>query len=260
MKTVRSILFYIILICATLVCGLSAILVSFITGRRDLAHLCGRAWANVNLWASGVTVRMQGLEKVQRDHPYIYAANHQSLFDIFVILGRLPVQFRWLAKEELFRIPILGQAMSAIGYIPIDRKDRHKAFESLNQAAVQVQNGTSIVIFPEGTRSSDGVLQDFKKGGFILAIKSQQPIVPITISGSFHILPKKSEWLIEPGIINMTIHPPVPTAGLGVKDRDGIIGIVREAIRRNLPLSEGGVLTDDEGQMHLADCRNKGTI
>jgi 1-acyl-sn-glycerol-3-phosphate acyltransferase len=150
------------------------------------------------------------------------------------------VQFRWLAKEELFRIPLFGHAMRSIGYIPIDRADRRKALESLATAAEQVRRGTSIVIFPEGTRSLDGVLQNFKKGGILLAIRSQQPILPISISGSHKILPKKGTIMIRPGTIRMTIGKPIPTRQLTVKDRDLLMERLREAIRMHLLKEEGG--------------------
>lgn len=248
MKTIRSLLFYTGLFLSTLILGTAATLVSFTTGRKEWGHLCGRLWGNINLRVAGVKVVLNGLEHIDPNQAYIYAANHQSWFDIFAILGKLPVQFRWLAKQELFKIPILGGAMSAIGYIPIDRSDRRKAFESLNRAAAQVQNGTSIVIFPEGTRSPDGVLQSFKKGGFILAIHSQQPLVPISISGSYRILPKQAGWELHPGVIEMTIGRPIPTAGYTTRDRDILISKVREAIRLHLTEREGGIFRHQDAK------------
>ncbi|MFP5213686.1 MAG: lysophospholipid acyltransferase family protein, partial [Acidobacteriota bacterium] len=110
----------------------------------------------------------------------------------------------------------------------------------------KIHNGTSIVIFPEGTRSPDGQLQEFKKGGFILAIKSQQPILPISISGSYRIFPKTGGWIINPGVMHITIGRPVPTAGLTMKDREELIATVRETIRKPLTISEGGELPDRE--------------
>ncbi|MBC7358694.1 MAG: 1-acyl-sn-glycerol-3-phosphate acyltransferase [Desulfacinum sp.] len=241
MRHVRTVLFYLTLVISTIVLGLSAIGIVLATRRSDWAHLCGRIWGNINLWAAGVRVEVMGLERLKPYRPAVYAANHQSWFDIFAILGKLPVQFRWLAKEELFRIPLFGHAMRMIGYIPIDRADRKKAFESLEEASRRVREGTSIVIFPEGTRSRDGVIQPFKKGGIILAIKSGQPIVPVSLSGSHAILPKGG-WLVRPGRIRMTIGDPIETAGFTMEDRDEVIFLVREAIRKYLTVQEGGVL------------------
>ncbi len=196
----------------------------------------------VNLVAAGVRVRLSGLERIEPKRAYIFASNHQGWFDIFSILAKLPVHFSWLAKEELFHMPVLGPAMRATGYIPIDRTDHRKALESMNRAAMRVRDGTSIVIFPEGTRSPDGVLQEFKKGGFMLAIKSQQPIVPVTISGSHGILPKKGDWVIHPGRISITLGNPIPTEGCSMKDRDWLMAEVRQAIRKFLGVREGGLL------------------
>ncbi|NSW87293.1 MAG: 1-acyl-sn-glycerol-3-phosphate acyltransferase [Syntrophobacteraceae bacterium] len=240
MAVIRSVFFYLVLIVSTFYMGIAAIITHRLTGRNEKPHLIGRLWARINLWAAGVKVKVRGLGNIDRNRPYVFAANHQSLFDIFVILGALPVQFRWLAKEELFRIFILGPAMTATGYIPIDRTDRRKAFESLNRAAEMVKGGVSVVIFPEGTRSPDGVMREFKKGGFILAIRSQQPIVPISISGSHHVLSKKGGWIIRPGVIEMTLGVPIPTRGIAPKDRDILAERVREAIGKHLRPEEAG--------------------
>ena len=254
-QVARSLFFYTTLFLSTIFLGILAILTVFITRRGDLAHLYGRLWSNVNLWAAGVRVIVRGLENIDPKSSYVYASNHQGWFDIFSIMGKLPVQFRWLAKEELYRIPILGQAMRLIGYIPINRSNHRKAFESLMRAAERVREGVSIVIFPEGTRSPDGTLQEFKGGGFVLAIISQRPIVPISLSGSYRILSKKGRRWINPGTVIMTIGKPIETKGLSMADRGKLMIQVREAIRENLTPSEGGVLSqivDEPGS--LARC------
>jgi 1-acyl-sn-glycerol-3-phosphate acyltransferase len=244
MNAVRSIWFYLVLVVSTILLGTMAILTARITRRSDLAHGVARAWGNLNLWAAGVSVEVRGLENIDGSSSYVYAANHQSWFDIFTLLGKLPVQFRWLAKAELFNLFVLGRAMRAAGYIPIDRGNRRQAFESMNVAAQCIKEGTSVVIFPEGTRSPDGILQDFKKGGFVLALHSQHPIVPISISGSHRILPKRGAWKIQPGRVQLTLGAPIPTAGLTTRERDELLKRVRDAIREHLPVREGGLLPD----------------
>jgi 1-acyl-sn-glycerol-3-phosphate acyltransferase len=245
-KIIRSSFYYAVLIISTVLFGSAAIITAFVTRNSNWAHLIGRSWGSVNLWAAGVKVRLKGLENLAPRQAYVFLSNHQGWFDIFTLLGKLPVQFRWLAKEELFKIPILGPAMRAAGYVPIDRGDRRKAVESLNVAATRVQSGTSVVIFPEGTRSPDGVLQEFKKGGFILAIKSQQLIAPITISGSHCVLPKRGDWKIQPGVIEVTIGKPISTMGLTIRDNDALMHTVRESIRQHLTPEEGGPLPEHE--------------
>jgi 1-acyl-sn-glycerol-3-phosphate acyltransferase len=204
----------VIAVCAlfsTAVCAVSAIAVSFFTRGGNLAHLVGRVWGRSILWASRIKVTVLGMEHIDPTAPYVYMANHQSMFDILTLLGYLPVQFRWLAKKELFKIPIFGYSMARVGYISIDRSNRRSAIESLNRAAKKIADGVSVVIFPEGTRSADGNLRAFKKGGFYLAIDSRQPIVPVVISGSHEIMPK-GVLRVRRGEITLSINPPVKTS------------------------------------------------
>jgi len=237
MRLLRSIFFYTILLISTIVFGTSCIIGAFV--HPTWPTWAAKAWGRVNLWAAGVKVRVTGGEELDPHSPYILTSNHQGWFDIFAALGYFPIRFSWLAKEELFKLPIFGRAMLAAGYIPIDRSDRRKAMISMNHAAEKIREGTSVFIFPEGTRSPDGVIREFKKGGFVLAAKSQQPIVPISISGSYRILPKHS-WIIQPGEIRIAIGRPVLTNGVDARSRDILMQTVREAIRSNLTAYEAG--------------------
>jgi 1-acyl-sn-glycerol-3-phosphate acyltransferase len=220
-----------------MILGSSAAIGSFVS--RAWPGIMAKAWGNVNLWAAGVKVNITGLENISNGGPYIFISNHQGWFDIFAALGKLPIRFSWLAKEELFRIPVLGVAMSRAGYIPIDRKDHRKALASMNRAAEVIRDGTSVFIFPEGTRSADGVMKDFKKGAFVLAAKSQQRLVPISISGSYRIL-LKGDWTIHSGEIGFSIGKPIETSGADSRSRELLIEKVREAIRANLTPEEAG--------------------
>jgi 1-acyl-sn-glycerol-3-phosphate acyltransferase len=237
MKLSRSVFFYVILVFCTIILGISAVIGSFLS--RRWPNLMAKVWGNINLWAAGVKVNIAGLENINSSGPYIFVSNHQGWFDIFAALGKLPVRFSWLAKEELFKVPILGLAMSRAGYISIDRKDHRKALTSMNRAAELIRNGTSVFIFPEGTRSTDGVIKDFKKGAFMLAAKSQQRVVPISISGSYRIL-LKNDWMIHPGEISFSIGNPIETTGTDSKSRDLLLEKVREAIRARLTPEEAG--------------------
>ncbi|MBW2609557.1 MAG: 1-acyl-sn-glycerol-3-phosphate acyltransferase [Deltaproteobacteria bacterium] len=186
-------------------------------------------WAKMILWVCGVKVKVKGLENVDSNSPRIYLSNHQSYFDIFTLLAGLPMDFKFLLKHELMKIPFLGSTMKRARYISIDRGDRRKALKSMNEAAEKIKNGDSVLIFPEGTRSTDGHVQPFKKGGFHLALKSGCDIVPVSIIGSRDIVPKGS-LRINRGTITMIIGRPVPVKDLLKRDMDGLIEQTRKAV------------------------------
>jgi 1-acyl-sn-glycerol-3-phosphate acyltransferase len=158
--------------------------------------------------------------------------NHLSNFDIPVILAHLKVQFRWLAKSELFRIPLFGFAMKRAGYISIDRSNRRSAFESLTKAAQIIRNGRSVLIFPEGTRSRDQSIKAFKKGGFVLAVESGVPIVPIVIHGTWRIM-SKNGLVIRPGNVTVEILDPIETKDYSRRTKDDLVERVRMVIVDN---------------------------
>ena len=204
----------------------------------EMAHLCARLWGKVALLANGVRVKVEGLEQLRDEGPYIFMANHQGSYDIFALLGQLPFQFKWLAKKEIFSIPILGWAMTTAGYISIDRDGTRETVEAMNKAAQKIQEGMSVVIFPEGTRSVDGSIQPFKKGGFTLAVKSKVPIVPIALAGSREIL-AKDRLAISPGNIRVRIGHPIETSHCSTKDRQTLMEEVREAISSQFKMISG---------------------
>src|SRR4030042_2839254 len=155
-----------ILIISTVILGTVAVFFSLFDSSGNLPHLVARLWGKIQLATTGTTVKVQGLENIDPIKSYILVANHQSNFDIFAFLGYLPIQFRWIAKAELFRAPFMGWAMSRIGYIAIERDSPKKAYRSMLQAAEQAKKGFSVLIFPEGTRRQEGTLQPFNKGLF----------------------------------------------------------------------------------------------
>ena len=223
---------------ATLVVGSMVILFSFFSRTGHGPHLLARGWANSILWVSRVKVVVTGLEKLDPARSYIYMPNHQSNADIPLLLGRLKVQFRWLAKAELFRIPLFGRAMRGVGYISIDRSDRKAAFESLERAARTIRQGTSVLIFPEGTRSRDERLLPFKKGGFVLAVDAGVPIVPIVIRGTREIIPK-GHFMIRPAPVSMEILDPVETSGYSRKTKDQLLAHIRSILQERLEQPQG---------------------
>jgi 1-acyl-sn-glycerol-3-phosphate acyltransferase len=165
-------------------------------------------------------------------------SNHQSNFDIPVLLAYLDTQFRWLAKAELFKIPIFGSSMKRAGYISINRSNRRSAFESLKEAARKIRNGVSVLIFPEGTRSRDGNIRAFKKGGFVLAVDSGVPVVPIVIHGTWSIMSKKG-IRIKPGNVVIEILKPIETSDYTRKTKDDLMGQVSQAICRSFEKGRG---------------------
>jgi len=196
-------------------------------------HWCSRIWSRVNLFLGGVRVEVKGVENVIKDGPQIFASNHQSICDILVLAGYLPLQFRWIAKKELFRIPFMGWHMSRGGYISIDRSSLTQSARSVREAAAQIRGGKSVVIFPEGTRSPDGHLQPFKRGAFSLAILSQVPVVPIAISGSHRVV-RKGSVRVRPGKIRVVIDKPIPTTDYTIRDKSILAEKVRSVILQNL--------------------------
>ncbi len=212
--------------------GALVILLSFLGPTRGILHLCARIWARGILTAAGVKVKVQGLENLRTDSPQILASNHQGYFDIFTLFAHIPIRFGWLTKKELFQIPIFGYAMKRFGNIRIDRSNREKALKSLKVAAQEIKEGNSIMMFPEGTRSPDGKIQPFKKGCYYLAEASGVAVVPISISGSFEIMPKK-HFLVTPGTIHLVIGRPLHVQGQYEKNRNGFTAQLRETIIRN---------------------------
>ncbi|KPK25333.1 MAG: acyl-phosphate glycerol 3-phosphate acyltransferase [Desulfobacterales bacterium SG8_35_2] len=214
----------------TLLISLIALYKTLLLGRGpDSVQGLAAWWASSICRVSGVEVTVAGTEQLDPEKPYIFAANHQSQFDIFVLQGFLGVNFRWLAKKELFRVPIWGTAMRRAGYIPIDRSHGRQAIKSLDKAAKKIRAGTSVIIFPEGTRSSDGKLHDFKAGAMVLAIKSGVPIVPVAIIGTYAILPK-GKLLMNPGKVRIRVGPPIETKNYSSRDKHQLAKVLQDDV------------------------------
>jgi 1-acyl-sn-glycerol-3-phosphate acyltransferase len=186
-------------------------------------------WSKGLLRAAGTPVEATGLEHVPRDVPLIYASNHTSLFDVWALSATLPGSTRFVAKQELGRIPVLGLAMRRAGHILIDRFNRARAFAAYDEAARTIRSGVSPILFPEGTRSPSGELLPFKNAPFGLAISAQVPIVPVYVDGTYKILPKGSVRL-RPMPIRIEIGTPIATAGLTLDDREMLRDRVRAAM------------------------------
>jgi 1-acyl-sn-glycerol-3-phosphate acyltransferase len=237
MGMIRTLCITIWVCVATLVAGTAVIVLSFFVRSGNFLHRIAGVWGRSILAVSRIKVSVKGLSNIDPSSPYIYMPNHQSNFDIPVLLGHLRVQFRWLAKMELFKIPIFGRAMRKAGYISINRYDRESAFESLNVAAEKIKGGVSVLIFPEGTRSRDGKIRPFKKGGFVLAIDSGVPIVPVVITGTRAIMPK-GRFRVYPGHVSMVVHKPIETSTYTRKTKEALMENVRRVICDNFENSK----------------------
>jgi 1-acyl-sn-glycerol-3-phosphate acyltransferase len=213
----------------TIFLSIIALFVSLFDSQGRAVHHMTRLWARIHLKASGVTVVVEGLENVVSP-PYLVMCNHQSALDIYTLIVALPFQFKWVAKRELFFIPFVGWVMKRAGYISLDRKHPREALKAIESAAQKIRGGMNILIFPEGTRSRDGVLLPFKKGVFSLALRAKVPIVPLGISGSSRLQPKGSFIPKQKGVIYIRIGKPIETAQEGRSSKTEIMLTVRNAI------------------------------
>jgi 1-acyl-sn-glycerol-3-phosphate acyltransferase len=173
----------------------------------------GQFWTWLIVRMGGIAIAVRGLENLSRGRSYIFMANHQSNIDIPVLVqSLLDFQLRWIAKKELLNVPLFGWAMRAGKHVAVDRADSAGALQSLEEAKALLAAGVSIVVFPEGTRSRDGRLLPFKKGGFLLAVQTGAEIVPVTILGSRTVLPS-GEWRVRSGSIAVFVGPPIALGG-----------------------------------------------
>lgn len=209
--------------------GLAAITASLL-GVKDkpkgIFDFVPRRWSQLMLWAAGARVTVHGAEKLVEGEPHIFVANHLSWFDIPTLAGHLP-RYKFVAKASLFRVPIFGPAIRSIGMIPIERENRKAAFDSYKVAAEKIQEGNSVVVYPEGTRGTSYPLRSFKKGPFVLAIAAGVPIVPVLLHGTLEVFGKGARS-VRPGPIDIHLLEPIPTAGLSYDDREKLANDVRD--------------------------------
>lgn len=203
---------------ATLFFGAVASIVGWLPPRGNWMFLCARIWSHLVLLASFVRVRRELAAPLDPRGRYVLMANHLSMYDIPVLLATLPGQTRFMAKRTLFKVPVLGWALWAGGFLPVDREDRSRARETLVSAEKRLAAGTSVMLFPEETRSLDGRVLPLQRGGFLLALKSGLPIVPVGIEGTREVRPRGS-WWVFPREVVVRYGAPIDVAGMGLRDR-----------------------------------------
>jgi 1-acyl-sn-glycerol-3-phosphate acyltransferase len=197
-----------------------------------------RFWGRGLIWGARCNLVQHPGFNPDPDKPYIFAMNHQSLYDIVVAFAGIPINIRFIAKKSLRMIPFLGWYMSVTRMVFLDRKNREEAVRSLDEACAKVRGGISLLVYPEGTRSLDGRLLPFKKGPFVMAIQAGVPIVPVAVAGCQNILERDS-LVLRGARVDLKLGEPIPTAGLTLEDRDDLMQRVRNALI-DLHLSIGG--------------------
>lgn len=229
---VRIVFTMIVIAVMTFLCGLLLILLWPFGSYNVVSNKTALIWAKSILWAAGTKVDVNGLENIDFKKSYVFAGNHQSHIDVVAVFSILPLTVRYIAKKELFRIPFFGWAMAASGTIKVDRSNREKALKSIERAGELIKKGVSVILFPEGTRSSDGEIHAFKKGAFVLATKSGVPVVPISISGTRRILEKHSLSL-NPGTVKIVISEPIDSSNYKLEEREKFASDVRQVVINN---------------------------
>jgi len=197
---------------STLFFGSLTIILVIITNPRITSFICGVIWSRLNGYLTPICVSVDGREHIKKKQSYVIVSNHRSQYDIFVLYGWLGIDFKWVMKQELRKVPGIGIGCEKVGHIFIDRTNHERALASLNEAKSKIVNGTSVIFFPEGTRSRDGSLGEFKKGAFKMALDLGLPVLPITITGTEKILPPNTTDLF-PGKATIVIHPPIGIDG-----------------------------------------------
>jgi 1-acyl-sn-glycerol-3-phosphate acyltransferase len=243
-KALASVAGNVFLVLGSLVLGLATIVASWVPPRRRWSLGTTRVWAAGLLAASGVRLTVFGTAGLAPGASYVYLANHQSLFDIPALLRAIPGRFRFVAKQSLFRIPVFGWALAAAGFVSVDRGDRTAARQSFAAAEQWLRDGESILVFPEGTRSTTGTLLPFKRGGFLLALRTGLPIVPVGIRGTLAVQPR-GRRSIQPGVVEVRFGVPIDAAEYGVRRKRELIREVRTRLAE-LAGTSAGEADDDE--------------
>lgn len=219
--------------CSTILFGLLAIAGTYIRRNGKPIDVLGRVWSRWILWVCGIELEIFGLERLKPGQSYVLISNHLSNFDIWATLGGMPFTVRFVAKKELLKLPVFGQALAMSDHIVIDRQDPQSAIDKINRATARTPEGIAILFYAEGTRSRDGKIHEFKKGGVSMALRSGLPIVPLSVSGTRKFLPRGCAVIRPGGRVRVVVGEPIPTAGMSFETRDELNERVRDVVISN---------------------------
>jgi len=231
---IRSCLVYVFVGLFILLAAPPAMLWSLCAGHPRLLYRLARFCIRVAGWIAGIRTVVYGRENILPERTYVFLSNHRSNCDGPVLCHVIPRDCRALVKKEMMRLPVLSLVLKQARFVPIERLNPKTAQKAIELGAERLRDGGSFFAFPEGTRSRDGSLGEFKKGVFIMAIKAQTPIMPVTILGSEKIQPP-GRFAIRPGTVRVIFHDPISTQGMTLEDRNRLIRLTRQAIASDLP-------------------------
>lgn len=234
-----------ILFVLTLLTAIITIIGSLLGGAHIWGYYPGKIWSMLFCYVLLIPVKVVGRENVHKHTSYIFVPNHQGAFDIFLIYGFLGRNFKWMMKKSLRKIPFIGEACFRAGHIFVDRSGPKKVLETIKQAKASLVDGVSLVVFPEGSRSFTGHMGYFKKGAFQLAGELKLSVVPITIDGSFELMPRTCKWIHRHRLI-MTIHQPIAPKGNGSEDIMALRDEAYKTVMNGLPPKHQGFVKNED--------------
>lgn len=237
-----------ILLILTILTAIITIVGSVLGGAHIWGYYPGKIWSQLICLFLLIPVKVNGRRKIQKRTSYVFVPNHQGAFDIFLIYGFLGRNFKWMMKRSLRKLPFVGKACESAGHIFVDRSGPKKIYQTIHQAKNSLKDGVSLVVFPEGARTFTGHMGYFKKGAFQLADDLQLAVVPVTIDGSFEILPRTGKWIHRHRMI-LTIHDPIPPKGQGIENIRAMMEKAYVAVESALPDKYKGMVTNADQEV-----------